>query len=309
MTADHKIPRWGVLLPTFDPFRNGRFPIAEGAKVAEDCGFDCAWVGDHLSYKAPVIEPFVAAGVAVGATTRLKLGFSVLLMPMRPVVWVAKQLTSLCTLAPGRIIFGVGVGGEGPEEWEAAGVPMNERGKRLDEGLEMLGPLLRGEALDHPGPLLPLKTPPLTPFPAERPPIIMGGRSEAAVRRTVRHGDGWMAVWLTPEKLAERVAHLKETAEAMGRPVPEVLMMVFTNVCDDLTKGRAESDGLYRGQYQLDYERVGHWQAIGPPERMAEQLAPFADAGADGYVFVPASPDYLGQYERLAEVKALLEKR
>lgn len=307
MTID-RLPRWGVLLPTFDPYRNGRFPVVEGARVAEDAGFDAVWAGDHLSYLAPVVEPFVALSAAAGATTTLRLGFSVVLVPMRPVVWVAKQLGSLCAIAPDRVVFGVGVGGEGPAEWEAAGVPMNERGRRLDEALEMLPPLLRGEALDHPGPLLPLRTPPLTPAPGAMPPMITGGRSEAAVRRAARYAEGWMGVWLDAGKVAERVEQLREAAEEHGRPAPGVIHMVFTNVTDDLATGEAEADGLFRGQYRLDLDRLRKWTAIGTPERVAEELAPFVDAGAEGFVFVPASPDPVGQYERLAEVKALLEK-
>lgn len=302
------IPRWGVMLPTFDPYRTHHFPVAEGARAAEDAGFECGWVGDHLTYVAPSLEPFVALAYAAGATERLRLGFSVLLLPLRPVVWVAKQLTSLCTLAPGRVIFGVGVGGEGAEEWEAAGVPVHERGRRLDEALEMLPPLLAGEALDHPGPLLPLRTPPLRPAPAKPPPLVIGGRSGAAVRRAARLGDAWMPAWLDPARLAERVACLEQAAAEAGRPRPAVVMMVFTNVNDDLPRARDECDGLFRGQYNLDWERLGGWAVVGPPPKMAEELARYVAAGADGFVFVPASPDQLGQIDRLGEVKALLEK-
>lgn len=303
-----EIPRWGVLLPTFDPYRRGSFPVAEGARAAEDGGFGCGWVGDHLSYVAPSLEPFVALAYAAASTRRLQLGFGVLLLPMRPVVWVAKQLTSLCTLAPGRVILGVGVGGEGPAEWEAAGVPMHERGRRLDEALDMLPGLLRGEPLDHAGPLLPLRTPALAPAPVEPPPLVVGGRSEAAVRRAARRADAWMPAWLDPPRLAERVALLEASATEAGRPRPAVVFMVFTNVGDDLARSRDEADGLFRGQYNLDWERLGKWALTGPPARIAEGLTPYVEAGADGFVLVPASPDPVGQIERLAEVRALVEK-
>jgi alkanesulfonate monooxygenase SsuD/methylene tetrahydromethanopterin reductase-like flavin-dependent oxidoreductase (luciferase family) len=296
------------MLPSFDPYRTHRYPVAEAARLAEDTGFGCGWVGDHLAYVPPTLDPFVALAHAAGATERLALGFSVLLLPMRPVIWVAKQLISLCTLAPDRVMFGVGVGGEGPAEWEAAGVPLNERGRRMDEALGLLPALLRGEAVDHPGPLLPLRTPALDPALTEPPPLIVGGRSEIAVRRAARVADAWMPAWLEPARVAQRAAILHEAAEAAGRPRPGVVTMVFTNVNEDRDRAIAEADGLYRGQYNLDWDTLGRWAAIGPPEAVAEDLARYDEAGSDGFVFVVASPDHLGQIERLAEVKAILEK-
>jgi alkanesulfonate monooxygenase SsuD/methylene tetrahydromethanopterin reductase-like flavin-dependent oxidoreductase (luciferase family) len=301
------LPRWGVMLPTFDPYRTGQFPVVNGARVAEDAGFDAGWVGDHLSYVAPCLEPFVALAAAAGATTRLRLGMSVLLLPLRPVVWVAKQLGSLAAVAPGRVILGVGVGGENPAEWEAAGVPLNERGRRLDEALEILPALLRGKPVGHPGPLLPLRTPALEPpVPEGSMPIVVGGRSQAAVRRTARYADGWMGVWLDPAKVTERKEQLEEAAAEAGRPAPEVIMMVFTNTGADVARGEAEADTLFRGQYGIGFDRLGRWAAIGPPGRVAEHLDALSAAGANGFVFVPASPDPIGEFERLAEVKKLL---
>lgn len=302
------IPRWGVMLPTFDPYGLGSYPLAEGARLAEDVGFDCGWVGDHLTYVPPTLEPFVALAHAAAVTTRLQLGFAVLLLPMRPVVWVAKQLTSLCTLAPGRVVLGVGVGGEGAAEWEAAGVPLAERGRRLDEALDMLPPLVAGRSLEHPGPLLPLRTPSLRPAAPTPPPLVVGGRSEIAIRRAARRADAWLPAWVDPARLAAGVTTLEDEVAAAGRPRPQVVLLIFTNVTDDPARGRDECDGLYRGQYGLDWERLGRWAAVGSPRQVAEELAGYQAAGADGFLCCPASPDQLGQIERLAEVKELLEK-
>lgn len=301
------LPRWGVMLPSFDPYHTGLFPVAEGARLAEDLGFDAGWVGDHLSYVAPCLEPFTALAAAAGVTTRLHLGVGVLLLPLRPLVWAAKHLTSLCALAPGRVVLGVGVGGENPAEWEAAGVPLSERGRRLDEALDVLPDLLAGRPVDHPGPLLPLRSPALTPAADPAPPLVVGGRSEAAIRRAALRADGWMGVWLDPAKVAEHRARLAELAAEAGCKTPEVLMMVFANISDDGPRAEAEADALFRGQYGLGFDRLGRWAAVGPPQRVAELLAELRAAGADGFVFVPAGPDALGQTERLAEVRALFE--
>ena len=103
-----------------------------------------------------------------GRHRRLLLGTGVLLLPMRHPVWTAKQVATVDALAPDRVLLGVGVGGENPAEWEAAGVPVGRAGPRLDESLAIVGALLRGEAVDHPGPLLPTRAPVLEPVPAAR---------------------------------------------------------------------------------------------------------------------------------------------
>jgi len=123
---------FGVMLPTFDPFRTGPPPLARGAALAEDLGFDAGWVGDHLAFHPPVMDALGALCAAAASTRTLLLGTGVLLLPMRHPVWTAKQVATVDALAPGRVLLGVGVGGENPAEWEAAGVPVRERGRRLD---------------------------------------------------------------------------------------------------------------------------------------------------------------------------------
>ncbi|WP_296145213.1 LLM class flavin-dependent oxidoreductase, partial [Pseudonocardia sp. SCN 73-27] len=95
--------------------------MVEGAVLAEELGFDSGWVGDHLSFHPPLLDALTALTAAAVRTERLVLGTGVLLLPMRNAVWTAKQLASIDSLAPGRLLFGVGVGGENPAEWEAAG--------------------------------------------------------------------------------------------------------------------------------------------------------------------------------------------
>ena len=224
---------FGVMLPSFDPFRTGGPPLLEGAALAEQLGFDSGWVGDHLSFHPPVLDALGALSGAAGCTRRLALGTGVLLLPLRHPVWTAKQVSTVDALAPGRLMLGVGVGGENPEEWAAAGVPVGERGARLDESLEIVSALLRGEAVDHPGPLLPTRSPALEPVPATPPPIVVGGRSDAALRRTVRAGDAWMGVWMSARRAGRgRRAAGRARRRGAGRPVPSRLMMVFVHVGD-----------------------------------------------------------------------------
>ncbi len=297
---------FGVMLPSFDPFRTGRSPLLEGAALAEELGFDSGWVGDHLSFHPPVLDALGALSGAAGCTRRLTLGTGVLLLPLRHPVWTAKQLATVEALAPGRLVVGVGVGGENPEEWEAAGVPVRERGARLDESLAIVSALLRGEAVDHPGPLLPTRSPALEPAPAVPPPIVVGGRSEAALRRAVRAGDSWMGVWMSPRRAAQVGERLGELASAADRPVPTRLMMVFVHVGDDDDgAAREEAAAFVGGQYGLPFEALERWALVGGEQQVADGLNGLADAGVSGVILVPAARDPLEQYRRLAALRPL----
>ena len=297
---------FGVMLPSFDPFRRGRTPVVEGAVLAEELGFDSGWVGDHLSFHPPLLDALTALTAAAVRTERLVLGTGVLLLPMRNAVWTAKQLASIDALAPGRLLFGVGVGGENPAEFEAAGVSTAERGARLDEGLDIVTALLRGEAVDHPGPLLPTRSPALEPAPATPPPLVVGGRSEAALRRAARRGDGWLGVWMSANRVAAIRSELDAYAAGYGRPSPAPLLMVFVHVTDGpsgLETGRAEVAGFVEGQYGLPVERLERWVLVGDADHVATGLDELVSAGARGFVLMPASSDPLDQFRRLARVR------
>ena len=297
---------FGLMLPSFDPYRRGTWSLLEAAERAEQLGFDSGWAGDHLQYHPPTLEPYGALAAVAARTRRLRLGFGVMLLALRSPVWVAKQLATLDALAPGRVVFGVGSGGENPAEFEAAGVPLRERGRRLDEAVEIVGRLLEGGPLDHAGPLLPVRSPGLEPVPGRRLPLVVGGRSEAAEARAARVADAWLAVWLSPERVAAGRERIAALAVAAGRPAPQTLLMVFVHVGDDRARARAEVDVLTRGQYGLPLERLERWCLIGDAATVAEGLAAHRAAGVDGFVVHPASPNPVAQLEPLAAVRELL---
>ncbi len=300
---------FGVMLPSFDPFRTGRPALVAGARLAEELGFDSGWVGDHLRYHPPTLDALGALCGAAAVTQRLVLGTAVLLLPLRHPVWTAKQAATVATLAPGRFVLGVGVGGEGAAEFAAAGVPVAERGRRLDEALPLVRALLRGEAVDHPGPLLPTVSPALEPVPADPVPVVVGGRSDAALRRAARVGDGWMGVWMSARRVAGVRARLVELAAALGRPVPTTLLMVFVYVTgpEGAEAARAETAAFVRAQYGLAFERLERWCVIGDAAHVADELAALRAAGVQGFVLLPTAADVLEQYRRLAAVHDRLD--
>ena len=299
--------RCGVLLPSFDPFRTGEpLPVVRAARLAEQLDFDVVWVGDHLACPAPGLDATVSLTAAAAVTERIGLGFSVMLLGLRPAAWTAKQLISIDALSGGRLRLGVGVGGEFPAEFTAAGVPLGERGVRVDETLQVLPDLLTGKPVVHDGRTLKLDVPALEPALDEPPPIFVGGRGEPALRRAARFGDAWLPMWLTPDKLARRAELLAELAAEYGRPCPTLALLVGVHIDDDLEAARREAAGHLSGQYRLPLEAVERWTALGSIERVLAYLHEHVAAGVQELVLMPLGSDPLRQYERLAELSSRL---
>jgi probable F420-dependent oxidoreductase len=300
-------PRCGILLPNFDATRSGRPPqVVAAAQLAEELGFDAAWVGDHLACPAPGLDAPACLAAAAAVTSRIGLGFSVMLLGLRPPAWAAKQLATIDVLSAGRLRLGVGVGGEFPEEFAAAGVPVKERGARLDDALAVIGDLLTGHSVEYTGRTLTVRSPALEPAMAAPPPIYVGGRGEPALRRAARHGDMWLPMWLTPERIAERAQLLAELAGEAGRSIPGIALLIGVHVDDDRDRARAEAEAHVRGQYRMPLEKVERWTLLDSIDGAVEQLDAYRQAGVQEFLLMPLGHAPLSQYERLAEVRSRL---
>lgn len=287
-------------MPTSDPLNRDDLDLVAVAVEIEEAGFDSLWVGDHLSFHAPILEANVAMAAAAAVTSRVRLGFGVFLLALRPLAWSAKHLTSLQALSGNRLILGVGVGGESPAEWAAAGVPRSERGKRTDLFLPELERLLGGKPARDPAGGAPI--PALAPF-GEVPPIWIGGRADAALRRAARFGQGWLGIWVDPGRVLRTREKLAAFSEEAGRRVPRIGVTVFFNIDDDETRAREEIAVFLKSQYRLDFSTVERWSVYGTVERVGERLAEFAAAEVEDFVFIPASRKPRAQFERLARIR------
>jgi probable F420-dependent oxidoreductase len=301
-------PRVGVLLPNFDAVGSGRsLPIVPAARLAEELGFSAAWVGDHLSCPAPGLDAPSCLAAAAAVTERIRLGLSVMLLGLRAPAWAAKILATIDHLSSGRLVLGVGVGGEFPAEFEAAGVPVRQRGARLDDALHVIRDLLTGEPVTYEGRTITVTAPSLQPAMASPPPIYVGGRGEAALKRAARHGDMWLPMWLTPERVAERAQVLAELAVREGRPTPGIALLIGVHIDDDRARARAEAELHIRGQYRMGLDKIEHWTLLDSVDGAVEQLEAYRQAGVDEFVFMPLGREPLTQYERLAEVRQRFE--
>ena len=291
--------RLGINLPTFDPLRIGGRPrFVEAARLAEDSGFDAVWVGDHLHVPSPVYDSTVALAAVAATTTRVKLGFGVMLLGLRHPAWVAKQLTTIDALAPGRLLLGVGVGGEFPAEFEALGLNVRQRGRLLDQALAELPDWLQGRS-----------TPPLSPTISALPPIWVGGRSDAAMQRAARIGDGWLSTWMSTERIKEQGDALAELAAAQGRPRPAVGLALSVHVDANEGRAREQAEDFTQAMYGMPFEKVARYTPVGSAERVAERIAAYADAGVDEFVLTPLTGEPTAQIARLAELHELISRQ
>lgn len=294
----------GVAVPSVDAYGIGH-PVLEVARAAEEHGLDSVWVPDHLVFHRPIVEALTTLAVIAGATSRVKLGTAILNPALRPLIWTAKQLGTLETLAPGRLLLGVGMGGEYEPEWTAAGVNRKQRARRLDEALELLPRLLAGEAVRHPEGLHAVDTTPMLPA-AATPPVLIGGRAEPALRRTARAGDAWLPMWLDPEQVRTGLEQLAGYAAELERPAPGAALVAFVHVDDDEDRAHAAAAELVQKQYGMPYEKVRRWTLAGPEDLVVERLQAYVDAGVEGFSLAIAGPDQLTQVRRIAAVRARL---
>jgi probable F420-dependent oxidoreductase len=272
----------------------------EVAQLAEAAGFDSLWAGDHISFENPLLDVTVALSAFAAWTERIQLGAGVVLLPLRAPAVVAKEFASLDYLSGGRVVLGVGVGGEGEKDFEAVGVPIGERGARTDEAMRALRALFGGSPASFSGSFWSFDGVSIEPLSAQPggPPLWVGGRSEAALRRAGELGDGWLPIWVSPERLANGIAELPDRVTRA--------VMLPTRV-----GGTAEEARLYlsrRYGTDISAKAVERYCVYGPPEACAERVAAYVEAGAEHVVFnLALEPgSLLGQIERLAEVTATL---
>ncbi|MGE0665137.1 MAG: LLM class F420-dependent oxidoreductase [Sphingomonadales bacterium] len=204
--------------------------IAAVLKCAEDAGFESAWTGEHVVAidpqeppspvppDFPFVDTIAALSFAAGVTSMLKLGSGIILLAQRNPVVLAKELTSIDVLSGGRLIFGVGVGYI-PREFEAIGVPYEERGARVDEHIEVIRTLWTKDKPEFDGRFTRLERIQQKPLPVQKPhpPIVIGGMSPAAYRRAIRHGDGWYGYGQKEDAVAASVEGLKQAARDAGQ--------------------------------------------------------------------------------------------
>jgi len=263
--------------------------VVDWARRAEERGFSTLATIDRIVY--PSYDSLTSLAVAAGATSRIGLFTDVLLTPLYQPVLLAKVTASLAAMSGGRLTLGMGVGGR-PDDFAALERPFNRRGKLMDETLDLLTRAWAGENVT--GDDFPVAPTP----PGNRVPVLIGGNTDASVRRAVAYGDGWMAGGGGPAMAAPMVEKVRQAWQEAGREgEPRIATLTYFGLGDE----KASKASLRRY-----YAFLGDWvdaivdSAVRGPQAAKDIARDFAGIGVTELVFVPTIAS-LDEIDRLAD--------
>jgi alkanesulfonate monooxygenase SsuD/methylene tetrahydromethanopterin reductase-like flavin-dependent oxidoreductase (luciferase family) len=302
------------------------------AERVEASGFDSVWVGDSL-FSKPRYEPISLLAAISQRTSRLRLGTACMVSSTRNPLYLALEWATLDALSGGRTILGTGAGNpeEGvAREFEALGLDYSRRGSIFEEGLAVLRSLwtegrvdFHGRYFDYDdvafysgtemGPLMPVQQPPpiwVVSNPrlkGDAPPEVMRRRIDAACRRIVEYGDGWMTCCRAqhPEELVDQLRAIEEYADRHGADFSRLVIsyQVTMNIGESAEQARA-AFGDYISKYYPELSKamdLSNWGPVGTPDDIADWIRTFADAGVRHFICRFGAIDQFGQVERFAQ--------
>jgi probable F420-dependent oxidoreductase len=292
----------GVNILNFGPGTN-LASLERWAQLAEALGYHFVMVSDHVAvtsdvhsqYPAPFYDPFIALAWLAGVTTNLELGATVIILPYRHPLLTARMAANIDQLCRGRFILGVGVGWA-KQEFQALGVPFEQRGAIANEYLEIIKKCWTNDVVSHEGRYVSFREVHTGPQPARspHPPIWVGGRSVPALRRAARYGDAWHPIrfrmgWLANEGLPA----LRKIAEAEGAPVPALCPRIHLHLTDS------------------PLEESTRLAGDGTADQIRRDLETLADLGAQYVLFDTYSgkPEDAADFERDWTALAILAER
>jgi len=280
------------------------------ARVAEE-DVDHVCVGDHVSFFVGAgSDGLVTATSMLAAQAELPVYVGLYLLPLRHPVPVARQLATIAQLAPGRLTLGVGIGGEDRHEIEVCGVDPKTRGRRMDECLQILRGLADGTPVTFDGQFFSLQDALIAPAPSPRIPLIVGGRSDAAVSRATILGDGWLGIWVSPRRFSMVRDQIALEATAAGRDPSrfEHALNVWCGFASTREAAREPLAAQMQLMYQMPFEPFERYSPYGTPEQVAEFLSPYIEAGCSAFNVIPCASDQETALTAVGELRELLNR-
>jgi alkanesulfonate monooxygenase SsuD/methylene tetrahydromethanopterin reductase-like flavin-dependent oxidoreductase (luciferase family) len=300
--------RVGIVLRQQDLEQHGRRLSQLTAEVAA-AGIDHVTVGDHVSFAGGMgADGLIQATALLAAHPTLPVETGVYLLPLRHPATVARQLATLSSLAPGRLAFGVGVGGDDRRELELCGVDPRTRGARMDESLALLRAFLTGDEVSFEGRFFAVQQGRIRPAPSPPLPIVVGGRSDAALARAGRLGDGWIGVWVSPRRFREAVGKVAAAAAAHGRELAarRHALQLWAGFAGTRDAAERRVGAAMERAYGIPFERFSKYVPRGTPADVAAALQPYLDAGCRRLSIVPEAGGLAAAIEAVGAVRQLL---
>ncbi len=273
--------------------------------LCEAGGIDSIWQTDRLVSPTPFLECMSAMAALAGRTRRIKFGVNVLSLAMRDAVLVARQCATIDYLSNGRLLPAFGIGSPLGPEWRTLNLDSKTRGRRTDEGLEVIRRLWSEDSVDFAGVHYRLSGAQCLPKPVQPDlPMWIGGSSEAAIRRTARFGTGWQAGPETPAQAREVVAAIRAAAAEEGRAIDDD----HYGAGIPFRFGRPDEPGL-QPLFEAYRKRTGRdphdYFAIGDGPAIVARIAAYVDAGVSKFILRPAAK---GDDEVMAQTRRLIDE-
>ncbi len=273
--------------------------------LCEASAVDSLWQTDRIVSREPILECMTAMAALAGRTQRLKFGMNVVSLALRDPVLVAKQCATIDVLSQGRLLPAFGIGSPIAPEWQALSVDTAGRGRKTDEGLEIVRRLWREDDVHFTGVHYRLAGASISPKPVQAElPMWIGGSSAAAIQRTARFGTGWQAGVETPAQVAPVIAAIRAAARAAGRAFDED----HFGAGFPYRFGRSDDPALTRPM-EAYRKRTGHdpssYFAVGDGAAIVERIAAYIEAGATKFILRPVAE---GVEDMLAQTRLLLEE-
>ena len=277
-----------------------------------ESGFDHIFMADHVSFRnGSGTDGFVEVASLSQLDPRVGVMISIYLLPLRHPLPVARQLASMARIAPGRMIFGVGIGGEDRHEIEICGVDPKRRGIRANESLQIIRGLLNGDAVSFSGVEFNISDAVIRPTPKKSIPIIVGGRSDAALTRAAKYSEGWIGVWCSSERFRNAINIVDAEAEEYGRSEVDWCHGYQPWVGLDTKDSKKAFESVKRGMenfYRIPFEKFERYTPSGTPTEVAEKLAPYVEAGCKVFNLKVCSQDAEEEVELGAELVSQLAR-
>jgi probable F420-dependent oxidoreductase len=257
----------------------------------ESLEVDSLWVSDRLVSPALTLEPITFLSFIAGRLRNMKLGTSTLVLPSRNPIVLAKELATLDFLSRGRLFPAIGLGGDESKDLQAVGVNRKERAGRTDEMISLMRRLWTEENVTFSGKYFAVEDATIMPRPWQKkgPPIWIGGRSDAALRRTGRFGDGWLVSSVSPDEVVAGIKAIRRYAAEVERQVPEDHYGVLIPFYFAVNADRAFEIASRAIRPRADLP-TSEFAAFGTAEQIRSKVKEYISAGASKFIMRPCGP-------------------
>lgn len=280
-------------------------------KRAADSAIDHFFIADHISFHTGAgMDGLINAATLTAMAPNMSVLVGVYLLALRHPVTVARQLSSLSLSAPGRVILGIGVGGEDRHEMEICGVDPARRGVHTTHALRALKGLMSGTPCSYDCDFFSFEDALIKPAPKPAIPLVVGGRADAAIKRAALEGDGWLGIWSSTQRYAAVIEQINEVADSHDRRVNEWQhgLQIWVGTGASKAEARAYVAAGMEEFYRVPFEKFERYSPYGTAQEIADYLMPYVELGAHTLNLAPRGPSAELCIDTIAEVSEILKK-